>query len=81
MGCDVRLKENQRFTVALGPCAALLASVETLGPAAGAIGGGTAGATVAAGAAAGNVAGLIATGVIAGVGIYELTRKNPVSPN
>lgn len=81
VGCDIRLKENERFTVVVGPCAALLASVESLGPAAGAIGGGTAGTTAAAGAATGNVAAIISTGVIAGVGIYELTRKHPVSPN
>jgi len=106
VGCDVRLKENERFTVTVGPCAVLLGQVESLGPAAGAIGGGTTGTTTAmtattagggaagtggaaaAGgttlgtfAAAGGGVALITTGVITGVGIYELTRKNPVSPN
>ena len=42
-GCDIRLKENERFTVTTGPCAVLAGQVESLGPAAGAIGGGTAG--------------------------------------
>ena len=80
VGCDVHLKENERFRVTIGPCAALLAQVEALGPAAGAIGGGTAGTTVAAGAA-GNISALAATGVITGIGIYELTRKTPISPH
>ena len=48
-GCDIKLNENQRFTVSVGPCAALLAQVENLGPAAGAIGGGE--GTVAAASA------------------------------
>ena len=86
-GCDVKLKENERFTVTTGPCAVLLGQVESLGPAAGAIGGGTAG-TAASSAATVGVLGLSGTGtavaitgIIAGIGIYELTRKNPVSPN
>jgi hypothetical protein len=88
-GCDIRLKENERFTVSVGPCAVLAGQVESLGPAAGAIGGGTAGTTAAA--AGGTTAGglglsgagtaLIAAGAITGVGIYELTRKNPISPH
>jgi hypothetical protein len=93
VGCDVRLKENERFTVTLGPCAVLLTQVESLGPAAGAIGGGTAGTAPVAGATAGGgaagtagavgVAGtaLIISGAITGVGIYELTRKTPISPH
>jgi hypothetical protein len=89
VGCDIRLKENERFTVAVAPCAVLLGQLESLGPAAGAIGGGTAGTT--AGAGTGTSAGalgltgagtaLVATGAITGVGIYELTRKNPISPH
>ena len=81
-GCDVRLNENERFTVAIGPCAELMGQVESLGPAAGAIGGGTVGTLIGVGlgAAAGG-AGMIAAGIIAGVSVYELTRKRPVSPN
>jgi hypothetical protein len=85
VGCDIRLKENERFTVTVGPCAALLASVESLGPAAGAIGGGTAGTSVAAGTAGalgvGATGAALTAGLITGVGIYQLTRKNAVSPN
>lgn len=79
-GCDVRLGENQRFVVReLGECAALIASVETLGPAAGAIGGGTTAAT-AGGFTTGS---LVAVGVVTGVGVYELLKndKKPKSPN
>ena len=32
-GCDVELKENQRFTVRIGECPALLSDVTTVGPA------------------------------------------------
>ena len=32
VGCDVSLKENQRFTVRMGECAALVADVVTLVP-------------------------------------------------
>jgi len=78
-GCDIRLKENERYTVTMGPCALLLSQVEALGPAAGAIGGGMAG-TAAVGGTLG-VASVLVGGIITGVGIYELTRKNPVSPN
>jgi len=84
VGCDIRLKENERFTVTAGPCAVLLGQVESLGPAAGAIGGGTTGtaiSTIPAGGLTGNGIALISTGVITGVGIYELTRKNPISPH
>jgi hypothetical protein len=85
-GCDIRLKENERFTVAVGPCAVLLGQVESLGPAAGAIGGGTAGTATAAGASggaalSGTATALAITGAITGLGIYELTRKNPISPH
>jgi len=83
VGCDIRLKENERFTVSVGPCAVLLGQVESLGPAAGAIGGGTAGTTTAISTVglAGGATALLITGVIAGVGIYEMSRKVPVSPN
>lgn len=82
VGCDVRLKENERFTVTTGPCAVLLTQVEALGPAAGAIGGGTAGTAAAGvGGVGGTVTALGTVGVITGVGIYELTRKNTVSPH
>jgi hypothetical protein len=82
VGCDVRLKENERFTVNVGPCAALLAAVEPLGPAAGAIGGGA----VAAAGATGTGLILPLAGVAAlGAGAYALLRNNPtavvVSPN
>jgi hypothetical protein len=89
VGCDIRLKENERFTVTTGPCAVLLGQVESLGPAAGAIGGGTAGTTAATGAGTtagalslgGAATAVVITGAITGVGIYELTRKNPISPH
>ena len=89
VGCDIRLKENERFTVAVGPCAVLAGQVESLGPAAGAIGGGTAGTAPSAGAGGaggafgltGNATALLISGTITGVGIYELTRKNPISPH
>ncbi len=79
VGCDVTLKENQRFTVSAGPCALLLAQVENLGPAAGAIGG-----EAVAGAAGGNVGTIVGVGVLAAAlvgGVVAATRKNPVSPS
>jgi hypothetical protein len=76
MGCDIRLKENERFTVTMGPCAVLAGSVESLGPAAGAIGGGGGAAGLT-----GNATALLITGAITGVGIYEMSRKNPISPH
>jgi hypothetical protein len=78
VGCDIRLKENERFTVTTGPCAVLAGQVESLGPAAGAIGGGTAGTALGL---TGNATALVISGAIAGVGIYEMTRKNPISPH
>jgi hypothetical protein len=89
VGCDIRLKENERFTVTTGPCAVLAGQVESLGPAAGAIGGGTAGTAPSVGAGTaggafgltGNATALLISGAITGVGIYELTRKNPISPH
>lgn len=79
VGCDITLKENQRFTVTAGPCAVLLAQVENLGPAAGAIGG-----EAVAGAAGGNVGTIVGVGVLAAAlvgGVVAATRKNPVSPS
>ena len=81
VGCDISLKENQRFTVRQGECAVLLAEVERLGPTPGAIGGGL-GVDTSVGA----TAGLTAAGVIGGIGIigvgaYEAFKKQPVSPN
>ena len=77
-GCDVRLNDNQRVTVRVGPCAVLLAEVEALGPAAGAIGGGTA---AAAGAAGPGTAGLLAAGGVIGLGLYETFKSHKISPN
>jgi len=81
-GCDVRLKENERFTVSLGACAALLAQVVPLGPAAGAIGGGTvvAGGTAAGSPTVATVVGIVAIGAL-GYGAYETFKKDNVSPN
>ena len=83
VGCDIRLKENERFTVTMGPCAILLGQVESLGPAAGAIGGGTAGTATAVTAAGltGTGTAVAMFGIITGIGIYELTRKTPISPH
>jgi hypothetical protein len=79
-GCDVRLNENQRFTVNLGACAALLAGVESLGPAAGAIGGGTAVASGAGLTLGGAGVGLGVTALSAGLYV-GLRDSAPVSPN
>lgn len=81
-GCDVRLKENERFTVAMGACAALLASVQPVGPAAGAIGGGTAaaGGTVTTMSVAGGVFTAAAAGAL-GYGVYQVFKSDSVSPN
>ena len=71
-GCSVALKENERFTVAMGACDALAAAVVDLGPAPGAIGGGAG----AAGATGGGLAGaevIIPVAIVLGVGIYELS--------
>ena len=79
IGCGIPLKENQRSTLKVGPCTELLAEVETLGPAAGAIGGGAGG--VVTSPAAWNLG---ATGIIIGiigVGAYETFKKRPVSPS
>lgn len=73
-GCHVTLKENERFTVAKGPCCTRPGGVVALGPAAGAIGGG---GVAAAGAIGGGVdawAWLIPA-AIAGVGLYEVYKS------
>ena len=80
-GCDVRLTENQRFTVAVGACGALVASVQPVGPAAGAIGGGTAAGGTAAGlSVAGGAFTAAAVGAL-GYGLYQVVRSDSVSPN
>jgi hypothetical protein len=81
VGCDVKLNENQRFTVSVGPCAALLAQVENLGPAAGAIGGGE-GAVAAAGGT-GGIGTIAGVGALAAavIGAVVAARKNTVSPS
>lgn len=76
VGCDISLKENQRFTVRLGECGALLSEVVSVGP------------VVAAGPLAGvSTVGIVGGSLITiglGYGIYETFRNNPsvsVSPN
>ena len=73
VGCDVSLKENQRFTVRAGECAALLADVVTLVP------GSTSFAVV------GLTAPEIVTGAVMGGGliyaIHEGNRGSSASPN
>jgi hypothetical protein len=82
IGCDIRLKENERFTVRLGTdCAALKAEVVAVGPAAGAIGGGSAAGGTAAGlGTTGAIVGIAAAGAL-GYGAYETFKKQNVSPN
>ncbi len=71
-GCDVRLKENERFTVRVADCRCLLGEVAQVGPAPG---------EAVAGAGANDAAlRLIGAGAI-GVGVYEYFRKPSVSPN
>lgn len=97
VGCDVKLKENERFTVRkVGECAALQKEVVALGAAGGAIGaaaasttGGTAAAatTVAAAGAAGGIStGVVVGGALvaagAGVAIYNSNKSSTSnSPN
>jgi hypothetical protein len=81
-GCQVPLKENQRFTVRTGECAALLAEVVPLGPAAGAIGGGTVAApTTVAGLSTTGVVVAVGTGLALGYGAYKTFKSQNVSPN
>jgi hypothetical protein len=70
-GCDVRLKENQRFTVRDGECAALIAAVETLTPGTAAAGGGR---TVA------GLAGLGLIGAAAAIIAVSDDRGGPNTP-
>jgi hypothetical protein len=67
VGCDISLKENQRFTVRAGECAVLLTEVVPLG------------AAVAVPTAA--VAGTVAIVGGLGWGTYEIFRDKSVSPN
>jgi hypothetical protein len=74
-GCDVRLKENQRFTVREGNCAALIAAVETITP----------GAALAAGGGQA-VTGLAGVGLIGAAAAIIATRgtsspAQPATPN
>jgi hypothetical protein len=71
-GCDVRLKENERFTVRVADCRCLVGEVAQVGPAPGeaVAGAGTAETTLR----------LIGVGVF-GVGAYEFFKKPSVSPN
>jgi len=85
IGCDIRLKENERLTIVVGTdCAALAAGVVAVGPAAGAIGGGTAAAGAGAGIAGLSVPATIGIAAAAGAlgyGAYETFKDNNVSPN
>lgn len=71
-GCEIQLKENQRFLVRVGDCAALLSEVVTLGP-------GT-GTAAAGGIGSGTVVGILG-GVGFGFAAYEFFKKPSVSPN
>jgi len=74
-GCVIPLKENQRFTVTGGECAALLASVATIGPIAAATAGGVVGSGLIP---------LATIGVLLGYGVYETYNSDPsgsVTPN
>ncbi len=77
VGCDIRLSENQRFTVRVGECGILLSEVATIVPPA-------AVATGVAAASFASAAPLMAIGVGLGAGAYETFRNNSsdsVSPN
>jgi len=73
VGCDVSLKENQRFTVRMGECALLLGDVVTLVP----------GSATVAVAGVGVVE--IVSGIVIGGGLiyggYEIFRGSSASPN
>ncbi len=71
-GCDVSLKENQRFTVReMGECAALIASVE-----------GTGAAAMAGASGAGGMSGMmIAGGVVVAGGVAYAVDRNRSSGN
>ncbi len=68
-GCDVRLKENERFTVRVADCRCLIGEVAQVGP----------GQALAAGATDPTLR-LIGVGAF-GVGAYEFFKKPSVSPN
>lgn len=70
-GCEVELKQNQRFTVRNGECAVLLTEVVSLGPAP---------TVAAAGVSTGMVLGIVGVAGL-GYGAYELFRDKSVSPN
>lgn len=70
-GCEVALKENQRFTVREGECAALIAEVLPVGPQP---------ALAAAGVTVDSIMGGIAIGGF-GLGAYWFFRDDSVSPN
>jgi len=72
-GCNIALKENERFTVAIGTCDALAGSVVALGPAPGAIGGGAAAGAIGGGV---DAAAIVIPAAIAGVGLYEVYKSN-----
>jgi len=72
VGCDVSLKENQRFTVRMGECALLLGEVVTLVP-------GSAGAVASVGVV--EVVGGIGIGGGLIYGGYETFRGSSASPN
>lgn len=72
-GCDVSLKENQRFTVRVGECPVLLTEVVSVGPSQGAMA--VAGLTTTE-----TVLGVVGAGAL-GYGAYEVFRNKSVSPN
>ncbi|MBK6395435.1 MAG: hypothetical protein IPF73_12710 [Betaproteobacteria bacterium] len=73
VGCDISLKENQRFTVRMGECALLLGEVVTLVP----------GSATVAVAGVGVVE--VVSGIVIGGGLiyggYETFRGSSASPN
>ena len=73
VGCDISLKENQRFTVRMGECALLLGEVVTLVPGSAAV------------AAAGVGVVQVVSGIVIGGGLiyggYETFRGSSASPN
>lgn len=69
-GCDISLKENQRFTVRAGECAVLLTEVVTVGLV----------PVVATGVTSNMVIGVLGAAGF-GVAAYEVFRNKSVSPN
>ena len=72
VGCDISLKENQRFTVRMGECAVLLGEVTTLVP-----------GTVVAGTAGLSVPQIIGGGLVVGSIVYLIhdTNRGPSASN